>query len=260
MKSSTKTRKLLSLAISLACATALNVSASAAAPKDGDKAAVKAAGDCKKCPKAQAGKKSTSRETKKCESHQKQCKSHQTSVTDKKHSDRKTLPPEAQKFVERMRGFHQEIGQLYRDGKRDEAREVTQQLREFVKDHAELARQAGPAMRAHHQGQHPGHHPPRVGHGRHGDPATNKAHDEARRRLELLAQAAEKLDQAGLTKEAQDIRHQAQKIERELQASAHHRCPHGQQLTKEVQELRKMLEQMKKEIAALKKGQRKKKH
>lgn len=246
MISKLKTKKLLSLAINLACVTTLSVSAVA------QKKGRENPNDCKKCPLAQAGKKASPLETKKCASHKKQCKFHQADGTDEKHTERKTLPPKAQKFVERMRDFHQEIGQLYRDGKRDEAREVTQQLRDFVQNHAELARQARPTMR----GQHPAHHPSRI---THGDPAQDKAQD-SQRRLELLAQAAENLEQAGLPKEAKQIRQQSEKIKRELQASSHHSCPHGQQLTKEVQKLRKTLDQIKKEIAALKKKQHKEKH
>lgn len=70
------------------------------------------------------------------------------------------MPPDAGKFAERVREFHQRIGNLHREGNSEAARDVQAELHEFIKDHAELARRAGPAIHGPGGKPDPDHLPP----------------------------------------------------------------------------------------------------
>lgn len=65
------------------------------------------------------------------------------------------MPPEAREFSERVRSLHQEIGKLYREGNREAAHDVQEELMKFIRSHADMARRIGPQMRGHQD--KPGH-------------------------------------------------------------------------------------------------------
>jgi hypothetical protein len=70
------------------------------------------------------------------------------------------MPPDAGKFAERVREFHQRIGKLHREGNSEAARDVQAELHEFIKDHAELAQRTGPAIHGPDGKPDPDHLPP----------------------------------------------------------------------------------------------------
>ncbi len=203
------------------------------------------------------------------------------------------MPQEAREFSERIRDFHQKIGKLHREGNKEAANDVTNELREFIKDHAELARRIGPGMRG-PGGRGPDHQPPSPGadmervrdelqkaekggrredaeklrhhlarmeehHAKRPGGPQGEAH-EVERRVHHLHQAAENLEQAGMQEEAKKIHQHAERMEQEFHQRRKRAAdrPHGEQLQQEVHELHKMVGRLKKEIDQLKKELHKK--
>ncbi|MFK5920696.1 MAG: hypothetical protein QM496_00845 [Verrucomicrobiota bacterium] len=259
------TSKLLPLIVGIACSATFTL------VQAGDKAEKKCksakSAECASC-KASQDKKDGHKSSSKCDSdktrdhHAKrdQPKGRPPGPPHAAGNERKNLPPEAQKFSERIRDFHQQIGSLYREGKRDEAREVTGNLREFIQDHAELARKMGPPMHGRGPIPHPGHHPPAPkAAGRPGRPESPKTPvEEIERRLHHILQAAENLEQAGMEKESKKLRQQAEHMERELQKHRQQNegRSHGEKIEREMNELRELVGQLKKEIEQLKRAQK----
>ncbi len=263
------TRKLLLLIVGIACSATFTTVQSAEKTEKKSKAAECAESvKCGNC-KLSQDKKNAHKSSSKCDSN-KTCAHHAKRSQPKGRppgpphaapgNERKGLPPEAQKFSERIRDFHQQIGNLYREGKKDEARKVTDNLRKFIQDHAELARKMGPPMHGRGPAHHSGHHPPAPkAAGRPGRPESPKTpSEEIERRMRHILQAAENLEQAGMEKESKKLRQQAEHMERELQKHRQQNegRAHGKKIEREMRELRELVGQLKKEIDQLKRAQK----
>ncbi len=113
----------------------------------------------------------------------------------------KDMPPEAKKFAARVQAFHMEISQLIRAGKREEAHDVTNELKEFIRDHADIARRMGPAIHGPERGREPGR-----------DEAPRENSPEAQ--LKKLHHALEEAEKGGRREQVEQIRHHIEEIER----------------------------------------------
>lgn len=171
------------------------------------------------------------------------------------------MPPEAQKFTERIRDFHQEIGKLYREGNQEAARETTNELRKFIQDHASLTRRIssqlhGPGSKLSSKTGFGGPHP------RPGSPPVAGG-NAVERRIQHLRQAAENLEQAGMHEESKNIHQHAENLARELHQNRRRDEGHAQaesieRIEQEMRELHAMVSRMKKEIEELKAKPKKK--
>jgi len=167
------------------------------------------------------------------------------------------MPPDARKFAERVREFHQQIGDLHREGNSEAARDVQEELQKFIKGHAELTRRTGPAING--LGSRPGPDPdrrperhPAERPGRQDDKPDGEGHEIARR-IEHMQLAAENLEQAGMHEQARNLHQQAEQMERELHRTREGEgSGHGEQVEREMRELHGVIDQLKNEIEQLK--------